>query len=295
MAESKSTELAKSSGGAGGIALYKGPSYLKDLDIQAFREVVSSNIGDDAINAFDLIRVGMPGSGGLAWTVPSLEGEPESVKEIECVVLFSGKRRAYWSVGFDESGGGTPPDCSSLDGKTGVGYIRGESPRAADGSENPPKTRSCATCPMSAWGSADFSSDGKPIMKKNRDGTETPVTTNGQACTERRLVFAVRPGDMLPIVIDLAPTSIKEFDRFMLRLTTAAIPSFGAVVGLSLKNETSGGGIKYSVVMPRLVAKLDADQANRIRGFRDVMKPKLEKIGIDVQASDTPPGEDPRA
>jgi hypothetical protein len=100
---------------------------------------------------------------------------------------------------------------------------------------------------------------------------------------------------MLPIVIDLAPTSIKEFDRFMLRLTTAAIPSFGAVVGLSLKNETSGGGIKYSVVMPRLVAKLDADQANRIRGFRDVMKPKLEKIGIDVQASDTPPGEDPRA
>jgi hypothetical protein len=267
MADDKSTSLA----------VYSGPKFeVLKRDPASLPALFAANISAaDGINEFDMDRVSVPSGGGLAWSVPDLNGEPEAVAELKGVILFHGDRRAFWSVGFDESGGGGPPDCTSVDGRTGFGLIRGEVGTACE-----PKSRVCKTCPMAAWGSADFDGDNKPITKKNPQGQLVPVHTNGQACTQRKVVFFLRQGDILPMVVDLAPTSIKSFNQFMLRLTSRGIPCYGAEVGLKLKNEQSGAGIKYSSVAPRLLSLLsDADAANMAKVAAS-MKPYFEQIGV---------------
>lgn len=259
MSTTPGTELAK----------YSGEKYaILKQDISALPAILEANIGaGQAINEFDMDRVGIPGGGGLAWSVPDLNGEPEAVPELVGVILLHGDRRAYWKIGFDESGGGTPPDCSSMDGRTGIGYIRGEEKENGE-----PKTRACKTCPMAQWGSGDFDDKGQPLPKNK--------CSNGQACTQRKVVFLLRQGDVLPLIVDLAPTSIKAFTQFMLRLTSKGIPCYGAVVGLKLRNENSNTGIKYSVVSPRLISTLPDEDITKMSQIAAAMKPYFDKTGV---------------
>lgn len=240
------------------LATYdSGKFAILNQNISALPEILEANIGaGEEINEFDMDRVGVPSGGGLSWSVPDISGEPQPVTELEGVVLLHGDRRSFWLVDFDNSGGGTPPDCSSKDAKRGYGKIRGDEVL---------RERTCRTCPMSQWGSAD------PGDKDN----------NAQACTQRKILYFMREDDVLPLIVDLAPTSVGEFNRFMLRLTRAGVPSYGAVVGLKLKVEQSGGGIKYSSVKPRLIAKLDDDEMKRMKAVADAMRPYFVRTGVE--------------
>lgn len=251
---------------AGGIEVYGGPRFLAlNQNIDAMPALLAANIGaNQTINEFDMDRVGIPGGGGLAWSVPDINGEPKAEVELAGVILMHGDRRAYWSVSFDDSGGGSPPDCSSLDGRSGTGHILGEA------KDTPAKVRTCKLCPMAAWGSADI---GLPAGK-------TP--SNGQACTQRKLVFMLRQGDILPLIIDLAPTSIKAFAQFMLRLTSRGVPCYGAVVGFKLVTESSNTGIKYSRVAPRLVSVLSDADTTQMKAISDAMRPYFERTSIEA-------------
>lgn len=266
MSKNPSTELSKpQQAQPGQIAVYEGNPYaILRQDISALPAILSANVGAEGINEFDMDRVGVPSGGGLAWSVPDLNGEPEAVPEIVGVILFHGDRRAYWSVSYDDSGGGSPPDCSSIDGRSGIGYIRGETKTETSS----PTVRNCKTCPMSQWGS-ETQKPGKP-------------PSNGQACCQRKVAFLLRENDVLPLIVDLAPTSIKTFNQFMLRLTSRGIPCYGAVVGLKLRMEQSSGGIKYSVVSPRLLASLSEADRTKMGGIASAMKPYFEKVGIQT-------------
>lgn len=255
MAESKSSALA----------VYSGPKFeILKRDPESLPALLAANFSNfDGINEFDMDRVGIPGGGGLAWSVPDLNGEPEAVPELKGIVLFHGDRRSYWQIGFDENGGGSPPDCSSLDGRTGTGIIRGQK-KGVDA----PTTRNCKTCPMSQWGSADL------------DLAAGKKPSNGQACTQRKVVFFLRQGDSLPLIIDLAPTSIKAFNQFMLRLTSKGLPCYGVEVGLKLRNETSNGGIKYSVVSPRLISTLSDADSETMAKVVSGLRPFFDKVGV---------------
>lgn len=253
---------------SGGIQLYeRGQFALARQDPSVLREAFAANVGNSpsGVSAFDLIRINVPAGGGLAWNVPDLQGEPVAVAEIECVILFQGHRRAYWQLAFGDSGGGSPPDCSSLDGVKGIGFLPG------DDKDKPPVVRECKTCPMAQWGSAD------------KDLPAGKPKTNAQECSQRVYLFAVRKDDMLPIVIDLAPTSVGEMRQFMLRLVGRGIPCYGAVVGLKLKADRSNGGIMYSVVSPRLIARLDEAETTALKATAAELRPYFDKVGIETQ------------
>ena len=213
--------------------------------------VMATNLAGSEVSEFDLDRVGLPGAGGLAWTVPDINGEPVARTELRGVILLHGNRRAYWEESFEDSGGGSPPDCLSNDGVHGSGRIAGDEKKRAG------IDRQCRQCPMSQWGSAS--------------------SGEGQACQQRKLLFFLRPGDTLPLVIDLAPTSLRPLSRFMLRLTSRGISCHGAEVALGLKSTQSKGGITYSVISPRLVATFPHDETERLAKMAAAFRPFFEK------------------
>ena len=263
-----STALAK-------LPVYDGPEYaVMKTSPDRIREIFLANMDDD-VDEFDLDGVTIPGSGGLAWPVPDINGEPTSVEEIVGVVILQGTRRGYWEKSFDETGGGSPPDCSSLDGNNGVGYIRGDD-RGAQ-----PRSRVCDKCPMSQWGS------------KNNDPED-----NQQACSKRKLVYIVGENDIIPLKVDLAPTSVKPFKKFMNRLSKNQVMKHEAVVGLRLINDKSRTGIKYSVVSPRLHSTLNPEQAACMKSLGEALEPHFMKTGLvqraeeDQHATTSPNGDE---
>lgn len=242
----------------GELAIYDGEKYaILQQDLSQVREIFETNVSLDGIDEFDLDRISIPGSGAAFWSVPDIEGEPEAVKELEGVVILHGDRRAYWSVDYDDSGGGSPPDCHSFDAKVGVGWR----PGMPEGSKT---EQVCKTCALAQWGS----------------GSDDP-NDNTQACSNRKLLFFMRKGDLVPLCIDLAPTSVKPFNRFMLRLAGRMVPCYGAILGLKLVQEDSRTGVKYSVVSPRLVARLSETDTEGMKAMADALRPIFLKTGIE--------------
>lgn len=240
------------------LAIYAGEKYeILKRDLSQVKKIFETNVSMDGIDEFDLDRVSIPGSGAAHWSVPDLNGEPEAVKELEGVVILHGDRRAFWDESFDESGGGSPPDCSSLDARIGYGWRRG----MAEGQRS---QQGCKTCSLSQWGS-------------NSDVKED----NQQACSNRKLLFFLRQGDLIPLCVDLAPTSVKPFNRFMLRLAGRMLPAYGVILGLKLIQEESRTGIKYSVVSPRLVAPLEEKDAAGMEAMGEAMRPLFLKTGLE--------------
>lgn len=213
------------------------------MDPTVLREIIQENIGADALSEFDLDRVKVPAGGGVTWEVPSLEGT-ENVKELTGVVVHWKQPRAYWSVGFDESGGGTPPDCASDDGFWGIGDPGGE----------------CDKCPL-----AQFGSDSKG---------------RGQACKQMRLLFMVRPTDLLPLVVACPPTSIRPVKRYFLRLASQAIPFYGVVTKVTLERTKNQDGIQYAQVVPQMVQRLDDGDMAKMKAYAESLRPAMERVTI---------------
>jgi hypothetical protein len=240
------------------LAVYGGEKFASmTLAADDMRGVLEANIGDAEIGEFDLDVVGMPSGGGLSWTVPDLSGEPVSEAALEGVIVLHGNRRVFWDQDFDTAGGGTPPDCSSMNGKVGFGLIRGEI--GEEGAQ--PKTRTCKTCPMNAWGSFNLDDD----------------EDNRKACSERKVIFLMRKNDMLPLVVSLSPTSVGVFNKFMMRLTQNGLPCHAVIVRLKLRAEKSTGNKPYSVVVPSLVAKLSEEDAKSMADVASALKPYFDR------------------
>ncbi len=245
------------------LALYEGPKFeILKRDLSQVKKIFETNVSMDGIDEFDLDRVSIPGSGAAHWSVPDLNGEPEAVKELEGVVILHGDRRAFWDISYEDSGGGSPPDCNSLDGRSGFGWRRGMT-------EGQQCAQACKPCPLSQWGS-------------NSDDKED----NQQACSNRKLLFFLRQGDLIPLCIDLAPTSVKPFNRFMLRLAGRMLPAYGVVLGLKLIQEDSRTGVKYSIVSPRLVGPLSDDDAAGMEAMGEAMRPLFLKTGIETPSEE---------
>lgn len=207
---------------------------------------IAANVGG-AITEFDLDRVHVPAGGGLTWEIPGLV--PTSSREIVGVVVARHAARGYWARSLEASGGGTPPDCSSTDGITGVGNPGGP----------------CITCPKNVFGSA------------TRNGEQAA----GKACKEQVLLFILREGDRLPIVVAVPPSSLLALRKYMLRLATAStpLPFWTVVTRLSLaQTKNKANGITYSSIVPEMVKALAPDESAAFRAYADVLAPSLASV-----------------
>lgn len=214
--------------------------------------ILRENVGDGRMTPFDLDRVKVPTSGGRTWLVPTLDGDKDE-RALEGVIVAWREPRAFWEGAF--SGGGNPPECSSVDGVIGQGTYGIGSELHGDGQ--------CRTCPMAAWGS-----------KVDEKGQ----ATRGQACKQMRLLFLLPADALLPFAIFCPPTSIAPVRKYFMRLSAQGIPYYGVVTSLALDKATNAGGIDYSQVVPTMAGRLSTDDRETVRRYSAQLQATLDAV-----------------
>lgn len=249
------------------------------IDVQEMGQVLAENVGEEGISAFDLDRVKVPGSAATIWMVPTLEGE-EPQRTIEGILIFQKTARTFWERRFEDSGGGTAPDCSSDDGVIGIG-----TPKYGDIEH--PMLRSA--------GQMRYTTEGQELFVGRFDCKSCPLATFGsgfngrqQACKQTRMLFLVREDSLLPILISAPPSSLGSMKKYMTRLSSAGVPYYGVVTGLSLRKEKNADGIEYAEIVPSMTRRLERDDMLKMRELSIYMAPILSRVKPDVE-TDRPP------
>lgn len=194
---------------------------------EAAQLAISDNFAEGGINPNYLDRVSLPAGGATFWQVETVEGR-ESLAELTGIIIWRHTARRFWP---ERDSNSEPPQCHSDDGQLGIGSPGGN----------------CYTCPHNQWDSAG-------------DGSKA------KACTERRVLYLIRPSDVLPTVVDLSPSSIKGFEKYLVQLSSKGIPYFGAITAIGLTAEKGRQG-NYSLATFRMVHRLSPAEADQMRSL----------------------------
>lgn len=188
-------------------------------------------------------RVSIPAAGGQAFEVPGeMPGETDMVKEFSGVILFHHPMFTYYRERF--SGGNNAPDCGSYDGITGVGDPGGV----------------CATCPLNQFGSGE---------------------NGGKACKNKRRIYVLREGELIPILLVLPTGSMKEFAVYIKRLLAKGKKSNSVVTKFSLKKVTNASGIAYSQAQFAVDRVLTAEEMPFVQAMSDQVKAFATRVAYD--------------
>lgn len=193
-------------------------------------------------NALDIIRANLksqpltldlfdivksPSGGSTVFEVPGLSGN-EAAKELEGIILDYTTPRAYWDT--PDTVEGTPPVCMSQN-----------SIISEDG-------KACAHCPYNDFGSKDGES-------------------NAKACKESVLLFLLRPGSIIPLLVRVPVTSKPRFLKYSTRLLSTLTPISSVVTKITLEKATSKQGKPYALFNFEAVGTLTPEEASRTREF----------------------------
>lgn len=217
------------------------------------QEVIRDNTGGGEVDRFDLVNVKVPGAGGTTWEIPTVSGKPKATQEIEGVVIAMQTNRAFWLEGYDDSGGGTPPDCVSVDGINGNGITE---------ENGKPGVSDCAKCPHNSFGTA--------------------AKGEGKACKEMRVMFILQPDGLLPIVVSAPPGSLKNMKTYGLGLASEAMKISHVMTGLGLEKKTSKGNKPYACITPRMLRKLTEDEIKAVSEYSKAFKP-AEEVSVNPE------------
>lgn len=186
------------------------------------------------------------------------------VESISCIILDMNRANAYWEAEF--TGGGTPPDCFSIDGVS------------PDHSCDKLQAQSCPEC------------------EQNKFGTDRKG--RGKACKNMKRVHVIMEGEMLPYRLTLPPSSIKSVDTYVSLLTSGGTPYQLMRTRISLKQAANNDGIEYAeAVFEKLEAVTDKVEAMQLKEQWNRWKDSLrgqeilsgELGGEDVAGEGEPP------
>ena len=179
-------------------------------------------------------RIKIPAGGVTVFELESDdEGGTENVKDIVGVISYQHPSFSYYKDPY--SGGNNPPDCCSFDGVNGTG--------------NPGGT--CANCPYNQFGSGEG---------------------QAKACKNRRMIYIVREGELLPIMLNLPTGSLKEFSKYVKRQLTKRRKLNQIVTKISLKKATSSSGIAYSQAVFTFVRELNSEELESMKAYTELVK-----------------------
>lgn len=222
------------------------PALAGDAGIELINTL--AEIADGAITWRDFTRVGMPTGGSLKWTVPGLGGET-TVDVLEGVIIASKTVRGYWEGNTPRKG--MPPDCASDDALVGSGMY-------GPGSEANPKG-TCRTCPMA------------PI---------------GAGCKQRRLVFLLREGDSLPIIVNVSPGSLGAIKDYFFAIVGKRLSPVQLVTRFTLHKASSRDGIEYAQIEAQAVGMLAPEQAQAARTMGEQLRMLIDEVSAPVAFDD---------
>jgi len=175
--------------------------------------------------------------------------DESKIPEFEGIILDTNRINAWWEKSFDETGGGTPPDCFSMNGID------------CDQNSNMPQSQLCRDCEKNKFGSA-----------VEKDGSKG----KGKACKNMKRVHIVLEGEMLPHRMTLPPSSLKAIDDYISRLTSKGLPYQLVNTTFKLKEAKNTVGIKYSELKPeRGILITDPEQAANLKKLLHELKPAM--------------------
>ena len=181
-----------------------------------------------------LDRIKIPSGGGNAFSVPGDSGW-EDYKVITGIILGFNDHRVYYEKSFDETGGGDQPDCSSDDMKMGKGNPGGD----------------CDKCLFNEWESAE---KGK-----------------GKACTQKRLLMLLIPGEMLPVKLDIPATSLQNNFKYFMRLASKGLSFHQVVTEFTLEKDKNENNVEYSKIVFNKHSDLSGVEREGVLSFSKVI------------------------
>lgn len=186
-----------------------------------------------------------PQAVGLPMRYPAtIQTAPDSAKDFSAVILYHHPINSYYKEKF--TGGNNPPDCSSLDGKLGIVAETGE-------------CKECKSCPYAKFGSGE---------------------NGGMACKQKRRMYLLREGEMLPIIMTLPTGSLAEFTKYVTRLVTRGMKANHVVTKFSLKRAQNSTGINYSQVICSVDRHLSPEEKKNIASMTEQVKLIAGKVSV---------------
>ncbi|HXA25627.1 MAG TPA: hypothetical protein VNW90_25390 [Acetobacteraceae bacterium] len=240
------------------------PTVRKDyplLQPGAMRKVlalIDENLGGQQFSPRSLARIKVPSGDDRDFKVET-PGGVERRSSVTGVITAFRQARAYWKKPFGVGRVG-PPDCSSKDGFIGEGDPGGN----------------CTDCPMAAFNSA-----------RAADGSAGP----GQACKDLRELLILMPGQMLPHLLAVPPTSLANFTKYSLNLISAGLSYWTVTTKLVLEPATSTGGVPYAKIRFQLYTALPESESAILAPYHERMRGLLTPMTVDTTAYDITGGE----
>lgn len=228
-------------------------------------EAIEANLGGGELRVFDFERIKVPSGGGLAWTITDMEtGQQMPAVEVIGIPIFFRDQKAFWELAFDDPNSiKGPPDCASNDTIVGFG-----DPGVAAQLTPDKQGFLCATC------------------GNNRFNTAKGGTQRGKACRDVRMMFILREGDLLPILIPVPPTSLGVVRQFMMKLSSRGIIFHNAVCRFSLVSDKSSNGAPYSKVTMELLGTLSSQHRAVAKKFNASFRQMMGAPQLLIRPSD---------
>ena len=190
-------------------------------------DVIRENLKNQPLSLDLFDIVKSPSGGSTVFSVPGLTGE-EAEKELTGIILDYTTPRAYWDT--PDPVEGTPPVCMSQNSIV-----------SHDG-------KACYSCPYNDFGSKDGES-------------------NAKACKESVLLFLLRPGNVLPLLVRVPVTSKPRFLKYTARLAGNLVPVNSVVTKITLEKATSKGGKPYAIFNFEAVSLLTPQEAEHAKAY----------------------------
>lgn len=211
------------------------------------REMLVGAFDELGVSSFQLNRITIPAGGSTAFMVPTLEGETPMQEINAVIVMVKGNQKAWWRE--SEVSGGSPPDCSSTDGKYGMGM------NTLDENEELGK-HLCSECVWNTFGS-------------HRGGGR------GKDCKDSAQVFFFEKEGRLPTLLSAPATSLPVVQQYVMKLLNAGKGFEQVITKIGLEKMQGGGGGVYSRLTLSYGGDLEPEAATAMRDLGKELRQRL--------------------
>ena len=123
----------------------------------------------------------------------------------------------------------------------------------------------CAKCPLNQFGSG---------------------INGGKACKNKRRIYILREGELIPVLLTIPNGSVKEFSMYVKRLLAKGRKSSTVVTRFSLKKAANAGGVEFSQAQFAVSRPLTDEELPYIAAMAEQVKQFAASVAYEDDESD---------